>query len=315
MDLNRLTRDADDLIRKVVARYNQLYIPTGQISQLELDLMLDDMRRLYDTFKAIGHINLSLQASPPKPEVTVTQTHTSPETITQEKTEKSAASTQTAPLIQKEERIEKTAITSTEKYTAVEPEEELLEEPIAAVNTVHETVETGSNEIEMVFTEPAPAVEEKTPEVKNDSYSVPVIEETKTIVTDEPEVTKTEETTTGTAQNEPAPATLADRFSSAGKSLSDTIASQQAQNVMASRLMLQPISDLSTGIGLNDKFTFISELFANNPGTYDEAIMRMNKAVNIDEAGWILQKYHTAEWDQKQESLNRLKDFVKRRFL
>ena len=71
MDLNRLTRDADDLIRKVVSRYNQLYVPAGSISQLELDLMLDDMRKLYDTFKTIGQVHLTLQNETARPEVLV----------------------------------------------------------------------------------------------------------------------------------------------------------------------------------------------------------------------------------------------------
>jgi hypothetical protein len=84
---------------------------------------------------------------------------------------------------------------------------------------------------------------------------------------------------------------------------------------MGSRLQFQPISDLITGIGLNDKFSFISDLFANNASKYEEAIHRINKAVNLDEANWILQKYHSAEWEQKHETLVRMKDFVKRRFI
>ena len=78
MDLNLLTRDADNLIRKVVSRYNQLYVPAGQISQVDLDLLLDDLRKLYDTFKTIGQVNLSMQQSQNKPVVTVgTPTQTS----------------------------------------------------------------------------------------------------------------------------------------------------------------------------------------------------------------------------------------------
>ena len=114
---------------------------------------------------------------------------------------------------------------------------------------------------------------------------------------------------------EPAAAMLADRFSTDSKSLSETMASSRANGVMGSRLLYQPISDLSTGIGLNDKFSFISELFGNNPVLYEEAITRINKAVNIDEAGWILQKYHSTEWEHKHETLARLKDFIKRRFI
>ena len=108
---------------------------------------------------------------------------------------------------------------------------------------------------------------------------------------------------------------LADRFNNVNKSLSETMTASSANSFVGGRMQFQPISDLATGIGLNDKFTFINELFGNNPAQYEEAIARINKAVNVDEAGWILQKYHTAEWQNKEETLQRLKDFVKRRFI
>jgi len=61
MEMNRLTREADELIRKVVARYNSLYSPSGTISQTELDLLLDDLRQMYEKFKLIGHLNIQHQ--------------------------------------------------------------------------------------------------------------------------------------------------------------------------------------------------------------------------------------------------------------
>lgn len=59
--MKRLTREADELIRKVVARYNSLYSPNGSISQLELDLLLDDLKLMYEKFKTIGILNLQKQ--------------------------------------------------------------------------------------------------------------------------------------------------------------------------------------------------------------------------------------------------------------
>jgi hypothetical protein len=61
MEMNRLTREADELIRKVVARYNTLYTPTGTISQVELDLLLDDLKQMYEKFKMLGQLNLQHQ--------------------------------------------------------------------------------------------------------------------------------------------------------------------------------------------------------------------------------------------------------------
>ena len=52
----QLIKEADDLIRKIVSRYNSLYTQYGKVSQIELDLMLDEIRQLYEKFKVIGQL-------------------------------------------------------------------------------------------------------------------------------------------------------------------------------------------------------------------------------------------------------------------
>lgn len=304
MDLNRLTHDADDLIRKVVSRYNQLYIPAGNISQLELDLMLDDLRKLYDTFKNIGHINLTLQNTLNKPEVKVSPlvSEDSQHVLSsaQAFSEKQVISPEPAPTPyqpQPDHEVIAEAVPETKSETEFTSEPEFKSEPEAEVVSPVETIElTTEPETE---TEPASEIQAlAVPEIPENTPSIDDIAEN-----------------SNPATAESAPAMLADKYNTVNKSLSETMASTQAQSVMGSRLQFQPISDLITGIGLNDKFSFISDLFGNSAAHYDEAITRINKAVNIDEANWILQKYHTASWDQKQETLARMKDFVKRRFI
>jgi hypothetical protein len=293
MDLNRLTRDADDLIRKVVSRYNQLYVPAGAISQLELDLMLDDLRKLYETFKNIGQLSLSLQDTVNKPEVKVNtaipeeQKHLA-ETAPSY-SEKPQQTREPVPATE-QANLQDNAIAETAAKTIPEPESENGTEDIKNAEFLTET------EYAMESLKESPFQPE--PGITNRENPIPPQTETHPPVS-----------------TEPAPATLADRFNTGSKSLSDSMASAPGQGVMGSRLQFQPIADLTTGIGLNDKFSFISDLFGNSAAHYDEAITRINKAVNIDEAYWILQKYHSASWEQKQESLARLKDFVKRRFI
>jgi hypothetical protein len=317
MDLTRLTRDADDLIRKVVSRYNQLYVPAGQISQLELDLMLDDMRKLYDTFKTIGQVSLTLQKSAGKPEVSVN-------TSVRSEAQHSGTATplyEEEPAYQKPQAYEAkpdpapaAAVPETRPQTAPprpEPEPMTESKPETEHATHHEP-------------DPAPSAfmaTEKEPEAVTPSHSYeqpsryspaqaeaepPVKENSFHAAAEKPTDAGLPDTQHGT---------LAEKFSTGYKSLSETMASSQSQGVLGSRLNYQPIGDLSTGIGLNDKYRFISELFGNDSSRYEEAITRINKAVNVDEASWILQKYHVAEWDQKEETLARLKEFVKRRFI
>lgn len=290
MNLNRLTHDADDLIRKVVSRYNQLYVPAGTISQLELDLMLDDLRKLYDTFKNIGQINLTLQNSSAKPEVKVNPPapagshYVAPANQNFKEDIDHSAQPAQAPITHEQKPI----ITS---ETHQNHKAQFSPEPEPEIVLPEETEEEFVTESELSHPNQVPFVAEMTkPVEESEQINNPV-------------------------NTEPVTGMLADKFNTGNKSLSETIASSQAQEVMGSRLLFQPIADLNTGIGLNDKFSFISDLFGNSSLQYDEAIARINKAVNLDEANWILQKYHTSDWDQKQESLARLKDFVKRRFI
>jgi len=317
MDLNHLTRDADDLIRKVVSRYNQLYVPAGNFSQVELDLMLDDLRRLYDTFKTIGQVNLTLQQNSKKPEVTV---QSQPTTKLQSGSYPAAGNNEnTAPKPEPQQQQQPA-------FESAEP----------AVSVSRDNTEPDPKPVSPMGLQPEPAAE---PVAKLTEEAA--LKETTTEA--EPDITAFLPKTEAPVENEKAieaelpeshealkhavhkpiaeikpghtSTMLADRFSPVNKSLSETIAPTPENDVVGGRILFQPLADLTTGIGLNDKFNFISELFGNNPVQYEEAIGRINKAVNLDEANWILQKYHASDWDQKQDSLARMKDFIKRRFI
>ncbi len=306
MDLNLLTRDADNLIRKVVSRYNQLYVPAGHISQVELDLMLDDLRKLYDTFKTIGQVNLTLQQGENKPEVTVgTPMQTKAAEVTQGISP--TPNQEVTPATQQEFKPKKVAEAVAETFPETTPEP--AAEPEAEPEIIPETEPEIIEEIRYKE-EPEILADTKTddsPAVEKYAAAEEEIHETQKPV--EAESTDTQ------SPDKQESAMLADKFNIANKSLSETMAASPASSFVGGRMQFQPIADLATGIGLNDKFTFINELFGNNPAQYEEAITRINKAVNADEAGWILQKYHSAEWQNKAETLQRLKDFVKRRFI
>jgi hypothetical protein len=293
MELKRLTHDADTLIRKVVSRYNQLYVPAGNISQVELDLMLDDLRKLYDTFKNIGQISLTLQNPVVKPEVEVSINVPIDEQLVES----------TSPIFNKEQANSDTiAPAPTAPDPEPEPVAEIKQEKIPALEP--EMAMVKENEGETV----AASKNEKEPIHEKQVLASTEISDIGKPVQDARE-------NNNPVNPDPTPSMLADRYNTANKSLSETLASSQSQAVMGSRILFQPIADLITGIGLNDKFSFISDLFGNDAVQYDEAIVRINKAVNLDEANWILQKYHTEEWGHKQETLARLKDFIKRRFI
>jgi hypothetical protein len=296
MTLNRLTRDADDLIRKVVSRYNQIYIPTGSISQIELDLMLDDIRKLYDTFKSIGQINLTMQNEVKKPEVIVNAAVSKEPSHAVYSTplyDKQASPTPEA------EALSAPAEAEPKPFTAAEPDNEWKSNP--------------EPEPELTFNSESSPVSD--PVFDNQTVEEETFEPVADYSEEETLIQPSSEKETFSVNADHIAARMADKFNTGNKSLSETIASAPTQGTMGSHLFYHPLTDLSAGIGLNDKFLFISDLFGDSIQQYEEAITRINKAVNQDEAMWILQKYQLADWDQKQETIARLKSFILRRFV
>ena len=77
-----------------------------------------------------------------------------------------------------------------------------------------------------------------------------------------------------------------------------------------------PNIDIRTRIGINDKYLFISELFANDKVAYDDAIKQLNGFNSIDEAEkWVdaelVSKYG---WDKEQETVQSFYDLLNQSF-
>ena len=69
------------------------------------------------------------------------------------------------------------------------------------------------------------------------------------------------------------------------RTLGDTLGAQSAVSGQQSAVSSQhKVSDLRTVININDKFSFMSELFHNNMKAYNDFILRLNAIDNRDEA-------------------------------
>ncbi|HSV89128.1 MAG TPA: hypothetical protein VLH61_10850 [Bacteroidales bacterium] len=111
---------------------------------------------------------------------------------------------------------------------------------------------------------------------------------------------------------------IADRFASEDNSLHKRLAAQKEDRSLGARLQLTPISSLKDAIGVNEKFLFINELFGGNIQVYNEAIARLNAFQNIDQSFEYLNDLSkTLEWDENRSSqtIEKLAGFVMRRYL
>jgi hypothetical protein len=295
MEMIQLIKEADDLIRKIVSRYNGLYTQYGKVSQIELDIMLDEIRQLYEKFKVIGQLNMM------PPVLNVEKPAQSPD--------RPAAPQEQPATVRKAEPKE------------VPPVQAMEEKPVQTAETVQQPVA----EEKVVEEEPKPVIPEPP------KAEIPVAAEPATI--EKPLPPKPAEKQPMPAQKaEPQPkpdktprpvvvteeskATLADTFRNEQKSLSETMAPPTGDSSLSSRLQAQPISDLKAAIGLNERFNFISDLFENDLLGYDEAIRQLNGAPGKEEATSLLtalgEKYH---WNDSIPAMARFTEFVHRRFL
>jgi chemotaxis protein histidine kinase CheA len=110
--------------------------------------------------------------------------------------------------------------------------------------------------------------------------------------------------------------TIADKFQDSGNSINDWFSGGHKQGTLGDRLKKKPVKDIKVAIGINEKFLFINELFNGNMHDYNDAIKRLNRAENLENAAQIFDELaNKYNWDKDAQSTLQLLDFVERRFM
>lgn len=86
---------------------------------------------------------------------------------------------------------------------------------------------------------------------------------------------------------------------------------------MSERLGSKPINDLKSAIALNQRFSFINELFAKNTVEFDNAIKQLNNSKTMEEANNHINSHLKTKfkWDEKSGTVKIFMELVKRKFL
>jgi hypothetical protein len=104
---------------------------------------------------------------------------------------------------------------------------------------------------------------------------------------------------------------LADQFQQTF--LNEALAQFNNRLDISKKLQSRPLKDISTAIGLNEKYLFIKELFNDNAALYQNTIDKLNNFANFNEAIQFIDDYF--EWDFDAEQVQKLLELVHRRFL
>ena len=99
-------------------------------------------------------------------------------------------------------------------------------------------------------------------------------------------------------------------------SLNDKISNLSKSDSLASRLQQQPIKNLKTAIGLNERFLFANELFRGDGIEYQRAIEEFNHLESMDSAmKLIAHKYGKVySWDFEDRTVLSFLEYLERRY-
>ena len=298
MDFNRklenLLRDIREIENDAVDVSN-----TREISKIEMDLLMEKVRRLYDhllyidrhypygqgnerqdiPFEVTHRKSTGQSRQQPSPEPEEKETHDSPKEKQPEAN--SQETSQTRPKVTQDQ--------ASPSMKKPQPSHEGSHEKKSAESS--EAGDTGKRREEHAErSQPASQAKEKPGNARQEETTWKGSAEKKT---DGPEI-------------------VADKYQNSRTFRHDDLAAKQPQNNLSTRMQSRPIQDLSKAIGLNDKFLFIRELFEGDKEKYHEAIQIINEIPSFEEAQSYIQERFN--WDEEQPEVQKFMDLVRRKF-
>jgi len=300
MDVRRIQEDINHLLIKLEEQYSRILTYKEQIPTVEVDLVLKDVRDLYEVFLDL-RTAAELQRRKPLAAEVEEKPLVAVETPVELKVEPVAELAKV-----EEEKTEPATIPALEATIAEEPIAEIkVEEPVEKIEPVEAIIteiEEKQKPEELVVALPS----EKPPVI---APKVDLLQERQKDFV--PTVRKIE------FKPEPAPVIDGKKESLFEKaaSLYDKIAKPTDKTVVG-QATRQPVSNIKAAIGINDKFAYLKELFKNNVNDYNEALEKLNNFENYAEAEDFFQELKAKyEWDPESKSFQGLADLLNRRYL
>lgn len=112
------------------------------------------------------------------------------------------------------------------------------------------------------------------------------------------------------------PVSISDKLKEEKKTINERLQQEHPAGTIGSKLNQNPIRDLKSAIGINEKFQFINELFNGSMQDYAESINQLNLMSQYDEAMQLIDIYKFKyNWDTNSDAFHKIMDFLRRRFL
>lgn len=166
------------------------------------------------------------------------------------------------------------------------------------------------------------------PDVKEPVVTADAVEEEIQISeTDESEIENADILISPLKEAEPAQSKMEtdkpDLFSTTSKekkstkeAIGDIFSETQIKETVADKMQKDKIGSLKIGIGINDKFFFINELFDGNLNDYTRTLDELDSFLNLDEArNYIVDLGEQRNWIADSEAVQLLNSFIDRKFM
>lgn len=303
------------LLETITEQAETIYQHDQKIPQIELDIMLSNVRSLYEQLIAlnkIGQANAPKETAAPKPEVvnkisvsdmitTIVQDVVSPQSQ-KPATPAPQPVIETPVVIEQQENIEeKIEIVAANIAAAIPVEAPKVQQPIVEAPKAAVAVEQPKPEVK---------VEQKTNIQEEIVVKAAVIEEKQEAEKPVRQKPKT------AASLFDAPQSLGEQFDD-NQTLKEKISAAKPEKSVADKFSnQQKVVDLKKAIGINEKFLFINELFEGSLASYNEHIDKINSSTESNHGLSILDSLVTKyNWNTEQEIVKKFMDLVQRRFL
>lgn len=106
---------------------------------------------------------------------------------------------------------------------------------------------------------------------------------------------------------------VADRLQNKQSFRNESLRQQVSSKDLSSKITSNPISDIGASMGLNEKFSFIQELFNNDPDKFTETINILNNSSDFNEAySYLADNFN---WDMDDPQVQKLLDLTRRKLI
>lgn len=110
--------------------------------------------------------------------------------------------------------------------------------------------------------------------------------------------------------------TISDKLKDEKITLNEKLQQDNIANTVSEKLHQNPIKDLKSSIGINEKFQFINELFNGSLQDYTLGITELNQFPNYEEALKMIDVLKFKfNWDINSDAYHKIMDFVRRRYM